>query len=148
MFLGDDYNYQMIMQYNIATLKKKKKKKKSTLWLYVITISRTSFRVNPHSIVCLNVKELLARNRSHIWSLSDSNEIWTHNHLVRKGTLDHIAKVAKWLSCVVSTYLDGAFDFICFWLYASHWYHNISVYKFNHKKTIIDQRKKSISLCE
>ena len=27
MFLGDDYNYQMIMQYNIATLKKKKKKK-------------------------------------------------------------------------------------------------------------------------
>ena len=31
--------------------------------LYVIIMSHTSFRVNPHSIVCLNVKELLARNR-------------------------------------------------------------------------------------
>ena len=28
--------------------------------LYVIIKSRTSFRVNPHSIICLNVKELLA----------------------------------------------------------------------------------------
>ena len=34
--------------------------------LYVVIMSRTSFRVNPHSIVCLNVKELLARSRSHI----------------------------------------------------------------------------------
>ena len=58
--------------------------------LYVIIMSRTSFRVNPHSIVCLNVKELLTRGRHHIWSLSDSNEIRsTHNHLVRKRTLNH-----------------------------------------------------------
>ena len=28
--------------------------------------SHTSFRVNPHSIVCLNVKERLARNRREI----------------------------------------------------------------------------------
>ena len=41
--------------------------------LYVIIMSRTSFRVNPHSIVCLNVKKLLARSRRHIWSLSYSN---------------------------------------------------------------------------
>ena len=34
--------------------------------LYVAIMSRTSFRVNPHSIVCLNVKELLAQSRSHI----------------------------------------------------------------------------------
>ena len=34
--------------------------------LYVIIMSRTSFRVNPHSIVCLNVKELLPRSRRHI----------------------------------------------------------------------------------
>ena len=34
--------------------------------LYVVIMSRTSFRVNPHSIVCLNVKELLSRSRSHI----------------------------------------------------------------------------------
>ena len=31
----------------------------------------------------LNVKELLAQNRSDIWSLSDCNEIRTHNHLVK-----------------------------------------------------------------
>ena len=29
-----------------------------------------------------------------IWSLSDSNTIWTHNHLVRKWTLNHLAKLA------------------------------------------------------
>ena len=37
-------------------------------------------------------------------SISDCNGTWTHNHLVRKGTLKHLAKLAKWLRCVVSTY--------------------------------------------
>ena len=36
---------------------------------------------------CLNVKELLVRNRHDIWSLSDSNEIRNHDHEVRKGKL-------------------------------------------------------------
>ena len=31
---------------------------------------------------CLNVKELLAQNRCDIWSLGDSGNIQTHNHLV------------------------------------------------------------------
>ena len=70
-------------------------------------MSRTRFRVNPH---CLNVKELLTRNRRHIWSLSDCSWTQTHNNLVHKRTLNHFAKLAKWLSCVVSTYLYGAFD--------------------------------------
>ena len=60
---------------------------------------------------CLNVKELLAWSRHNISSLSDSNGIWTHNHLVRKQvrkwTLNHLVKLAKWLSCVVSTYQYG-----------------------------------------
>ena len=38
------------------------------------------------------------------------NGIRTHNHLVCKWTLKYLAKLAKWLSCVVSTYLYGAFD--------------------------------------
>ena len=38
----------------------------------------------------------------HIWSLSDSNSNRTHDHLVCKQTLNHLAKRAKWLSCVVS----------------------------------------------
>ena len=59
---------------------------------------------------CLNVKELLAQNRREIWSLSDCNWTRTHNHLVRKRTLNHLVKLAKWLSCVVSTHLYDAFD--------------------------------------
>ena len=62
--------------------------------LYVIIMSRRSFRVNLHSIVCLKIKELFARSRHHIWNLSDSSGIRTHNHLVRKRTLNHLVKVA------------------------------------------------------
>ena len=62
--------------------------------LYVIIMSRTSFRVNLHSIVCLNIKELLTRSRRNIWSLSDSNRIQTHNHLVSKRTRNDLAKLA------------------------------------------------------
>ena len=62
------------------------------VWLYVIIMSRRSFRVNLHFIVCLNVKELLSWSRRHIWSLNDSNRIRTHDHLVRKRTLNHLAK--------------------------------------------------------
>ena len=80
------------------------------IWLYIIIMSRRSFRVNLHSVVCLNVKELLSWSRCHIWDLNDSNEIRTHNHLVRKRTLNHLANLAKWLGCVLSTYLYGAFD--------------------------------------
>ena len=36
----------------------------------------TSVRINLHSIVCLNVKELLAWRRRHIWSLGDSKIYW------------------------------------------------------------------------
>ena len=61
---------------------------------------------------CQNVKELLARSRCEIWSLSDCNWARTHNHLVHKRTLNHLAELAKWFSYVVSTYLYGAFDSI------------------------------------
>ena len=60
-------------------------------------MSRTSFRVNLHSITWLNFKELLARSRSNIWSLSDSNGIRSYNHLVRKRTLHHLGKLVYWL---------------------------------------------------
>ena len=43
-----------------------------------------TFKSEPHVHSCLNVKELLARNRREIWSLSDCNGIRTHNHLVCK----------------------------------------------------------------
>ena len=69
-------------------------------------MSHTSFRMNLHSIVCLNVKELLDGSRRHIWSLSDRNGIRTHNHLVRKRTLKHLVKLAslaKWSSVRLRT---------------------------------------------
>ena len=74
---------------------------KSHICLSVIIISRTSFTVNLHSIVWLNVKELLTQSKCHIWSVTDRNKIQTHNHLVCKRTFSHFAKVAclaKWLS--------------------------------------------------
>ena len=60
--------------------------------------------------ISLNVKELLARSRRKIWSLSDCNWTRTQDHLVCKWTLNHLAKLAKWLSCVLSTYLYCALD--------------------------------------
>ena len=58
----------------------------------------------------LNVKVLLGWNRRNIWSPRDCHGTRTHNHLVRKGTLNHMAKLAKWLRRVPSTYLYSAFD--------------------------------------
>ena len=58
----------------------------------------------------LNDKELLARSRRHIWRLGDCKGTRPSNHLLRKWTLNHVAKLAKWLSCVVSAYLYCAFD--------------------------------------
>ena len=69
-------------------------------WVYVIIMPRTSARVNSHSIVCLNVKQLFSRSSHHIWSLSDSSEIRTHNHLVRKETIRPVwlnGSRTKWL---------------------------------------------------
>ena len=72
------------------------------IWLYVLIMACTCFRVNLH-YSCLNVKELHAQNRRCIWCLSDSNRNQTQNHLVHEQTLNHLAKLAKWLSCVVAT---------------------------------------------
>ena len=58
----------------------------------------------------LNEKNLEALLWIKVEYPSDSNGIRTHSHLVCKRTLNHIAKLAKWLSCVVSAYLYGAFD--------------------------------------
>ena len=83
------------------------------LGLYVLIMSRTRFRVNPQSIVA----------RCDIWSLSDCNRTRTHNHLVCKRKLNHLAKLTKRLSFIVSTYRYGAFDciFLSCHLRVSEW---------------------------
>ena len=49
--------------------------------------------------------------------LTDCNWAQTHKHLVHKQTLNHLAKLAKWLSCVASTCLCEAFDYKLFSCY-------------------------------
>ena len=70
-------------------------------------MSFTHFRVNLHPS-CLNVKEFLAQNRCNTWSLSDCNRTWTHNHLGYKQKLNHLAKLAKWLSSVWAVFEHSA----------------------------------------
>ena len=90
----------------------------AVLWVLICTVHLTvcfyhvtyEFESESTLYSCLHVKELLARNRRDIWRLSDCNGTRTHNHLVRKRTLNHLAKLSKWLSSAVSTSLYGAFD--------------------------------------
>ena len=44
------------------------------------------------------------------YSVSDWNWTRIYYHLVHNRTLNHLAKLTKWLSRVVSTYLYGAFN--------------------------------------
>ena len=51
-------------------------------------MSHTSSKVNPHSRVCLNIKELLAQSRHHIWSLSDRD---IHEHwILNKAYISYV----------------------------------------------------------
>ena len=64
---------------------------------------------------CMNVKELLARSRCEIWRWSDCNCTRTQNHLVLKGTLNHLAKLgAEYLFVRYFEYLFVR----SIWLYA------------------------------
>ena len=74
-----------------------------------------------------DVQELLSRKRRDIWSLSDCNATGTHNHLVRKLTLNHLVKLAKSSSWIVTTYLQGAFDcmFLSCPLRVSEWIYTL-----------------------
>ena len=58
---------------------------------------------------CQYVKELLVRSRREIWNLSRFNWTRTESHLLRKRTLNHLAKLTKWPGCVLSTYLYAVF---------------------------------------
>ena len=75
-------------------------------WLYVFITSSTRFSVNP-LYLCLNVKELLARNRRHIWSLSDWNGIRTHNDLECGFTLKRVRDMMKTYSQMHRTDKDS-----------------------------------------
>ena len=77
------------------------------IWLYVIIMSRTRFRVNLHSTVAWMSRQSLIETGaiSGIYMATMG-----FDHFVCKWTLNHLAKLAKWLSWVVGAYLFGAFD--------------------------------------
>ena len=58
--------------------------------------------------ICISWPKAHKPNSHGIWN--DCDGIWTHNHLLGKRILNYLAKLTKWLSFVVSTYLSGAFD--------------------------------------
>ena len=86
----------------------------TVLWVLICTVHLTvcschvtyAFQSESTLYIGLNFKELLARSRREIWSLSDCNWTRTHNHLVHKRALNHLVKLTKWLSCVVRTSYD------------------------------------------
>ena len=59
------------------------------IWLYVVIISRTRFRVSLHSIIAWMSRNSLLETGPIC--LSDCNGTQTHSHLVRKRTLNHLA---------------------------------------------------------
>ena len=81
-------------------------------WLYVFIMSHACFRVNLHSVVIwMPRRPLLETGTISELSLSDYNGIWTHNHLVRKRTLDNLAKWPVWLNGWVCVYELSACGF-------------------------------------
>ena len=62
--------------------------------LCVLIMSYTRFRVDLHSLVCLNVKELLAQNRHDSWGLCDCNGIWHYKRTLESEHSNHFAKLA------------------------------------------------------
>ena len=63
-----------------------------------------------HFFLIVFLMKMYYENFYHTIHICGSNSIRTHNHLVRKLILNHLAKLAKWLSCIGSSYLYGAFD--------------------------------------
>ena len=66
---------------------------KKMLFLIVLAMTHTRFRVNPHSMVTWMSRNSLLE--AEIWRLSDCNWTWTQNHLVVNWTLNHLAKLEK-----------------------------------------------------
>ena len=95
------------------------------IWLYVLIVSRTHFRMNPHSLFAWMSKNSSSGSSCDIFSLSDCKWTRTHNNLIRKRTLHHLANLAEWFSCVVSAFLGGAFDcmFLLCHVRISEWIH-------------------------
>ena len=63
-----------------------------TVYSYHVT---DAFQSESTTYSCLSVKKILAQNKHNIKSLSSSIGTWTLNHLLRKSTLNHLAKLTN-----------------------------------------------------
>ena len=96
---------------------------------------------------CLNVKELLARSRRKILSLSDCNWTWTQNHLVRERTLNHLAKLVNfcnlhiWGSKINQISISRSKDVTTSWMSVWKLTEIQKLYYINKKRTILNKPK-------
>ena len=80
--------------------------------------------------------------------LSECNGTLTHNHLGYKWTLNNFAKPAKWLNCVMSTYLYGDLT-VCFYHVTYVFQNESTLYScFNVRKLFAKNRHVIWSLCD
>ena len=98
----------------------------SEIQIYLKTVKKHAFFfLQLASVSACFVSSLIKR----VAVVSDCSGTWTHNHLVPKQILNHFAKLAKWLRCVVSTYLYGCMFLSCH-LHVSGWIHTLKLPEF------------------
>ena len=73
------------------------------LWLYVLIMSRTRFRVNPHSVVAWMSRNSLLEAGAKSEVLSDCNWTRTHNHLVHVTSHTWITSCSRFSVSVKSS---------------------------------------------
>ena len=64
--VSDDPNAPSLSDKKKTTRKMLQRENDILIVVLIIIMLSASFRVNPHSIVCMNIKELLAQSRRHI----------------------------------------------------------------------------------
>ena len=79
-------------------------------WVVICTVHLKEYSCHVYS--CPNVKELLVWRRREILNLIYCTWNRTQNDLGRKRLLNHLTKLTKWLSCVLSTYLYSEYNCI------------------------------------
>ena len=106
------------------------------VWVYDNRQGTEYVSNNTKREVTLQVNEYFLRDRpiqnlvkDLRWGLSDCNGTRTHNLVVRKLAHSHLSKLARWLSCVVSTYLYRTFDcmFLSRHVCVSEWIHSLEL---------------------
>ena len=93
------------------------------IWLFVLIMTVMRFKVNQHYLVAWMSRNSLLEEgvRSEVYVTAMRLKHTT------KLTLNCLAKLAKWLSCVMSTYHSDAFDcmFLSCHVCISEWIHTL-----------------------